>query len=187
MPSYISGLGANAQAAYPVWWKTVTAFAGIVNPDTGNFYGAADFSAVASELRRTYPNLYPSYNPPGVSQLFSLANQIARSSAAISAAGMTGPLTDAMVAQAPWGETGPARDVLPRWQARLAITYTDAEGVQQDGYSTVLIPQVLPSTLDSLRAQMELRVTDQLAAPPGTGTPRSGSLDSIDSITLLAV
>lgn len=187
MPTYISTLGANAQAAYPVWWKTVAAFAGIVNPDTGNFYGAADFSAVAGELRRTYPDLYPSYSPPGVSQLFSLANQIARSSAAITAADPSSPITPAMVAQAPWGEIGPARDVIPGWQARVHITYTDSEGVQQPGWSTVLIPQNLPVSVASLRAQMELRVTDQLAAPPGTGTPRSGSLDSIDSITLLAV
>lgn len=76
---------------------------------------------------------------------------------------------------------------MPQWQARMQFTYSDESGNVQQEMTTVIINQVLPSTMDSLQAQMELRVQDQLNSAPGQGTPRSGQLISIDAITLLAV
>lgn len=172
---------------YSQWWSTVAGWANQVNPDTGRAYSVTDVSAAASILRQTYPQTYTSYSPPGVSALYSVALQIGRSSAAIASAAPGSAITTDMIATPPWARPDAEQAAMPVWQARAEITYTDEAGVTQTGITTITIPQVLPSSIASLQAQVELRAADQLATPPGTGTPRSGALVSVDSITLLAV
>lgn len=183
----VTDLPPSAQGMYATWWNTVAAWAQQTDPATGGHYGAAVISEAASQLARDFPQTYPSYSPPGVSALYRVALQVAGSAEAITAASPDSPITDQMVARPPWSRPDAEISAMPVWQARAEITYLDPEGNQLTGISTVTIPQVLPSTVGSLQAQMELRVTDQLSSPPGTGTPRSGTLISVDSITLLAV
>lgn len=183
----VEDLPPQAQAMYSTWWQTVTAFAGITNPDTGNFYGASDFSAVASQLRQQYPGTYPAYNPIGVSQLFGIANTIARSGVALQAADPNSPIGDNMVALPPFSRSQAEMAAMPVWQIRADVTYIDPEGTEQTGTFTVLKEQVMSSSAASLQQYVDLSVQDMLASPPGTGTPRSGTLVSAVPIQILAV
>lgn len=176
-----------ADTMYKTWWSFVSYAANARNEDGKYAYTVTDASSAASQISKDVGGLYASYNPIGVSQLFSIARKIGNSSNAITNAPGSAPIDQSMVAEAPWSRPAAEQAAMPLWQARMEITYTDEAGVQQQGISVVNISQVLPSSVASLQAQMELRVGDQLAAPPGTGTPRTGQLDSIDSITLLAV
>lgn len=180
-------LAPAAAAMYKSWWSFVNYAASAREADGSYSFTVADTSAAASQISKDVGGNYASYNPIGVSQLFGIARRIANSSSALSQADPSSPITAAHVAQAPWARSAADQAAAPMWQARVAITYTDASGVQQDGIAVVNISQVLPSSVASLQAQIELRVADQLAAPPGTGTPREGQLDSVNSITLLAV
>lgn len=177
----------SAQAMYKTWWSTVMAWAAEVNPATGGRYGASDISVLASASRQLYPGVYPSYSPPGVSALYTRALAITNSAGVLAAADPAGPVPDTAVALAPWSADQATREAMPAWQARVEATYVTAEGVQEAGTWTLPFKGVLPSSVASLTAQAELRVTDYLMAPPGTGTPRKGELSSVDSITLLAV
>lgn len=176
-----------ADAMYRTWWSFANYAANAREPDGSYSFTVADTSSAASEISKTVGGAFASYNPIGVSQLFGIARKIGNATAALAAADPADPLTSAHVAEAPWSRSAADQAAMPQWQARVSITYTDSSGVQQQGISVVNISQVLPSTVASLHAQLELRIADQLASPPGTGTPKSGTLDSIDSITLLAV
>lgn len=172
---------------YNTWWSFANYAANAQNPDGSWAYTVADASAAASEISRTVGGAYASWSPIGMSQLFSVARKLGNATSTIGSADASSPITPSMVAEAPWSRSQADQAASPQWQARVSMTYTDENGVQQTGISVVNISQVLPTSVGSLTAQLNLRVQDQLASPPGTGTPRSGSLDSIDSITLLAV
>lgn len=172
---------------YNTWWSFANYAANATNPDGSWAYTVADASSAASEISKTVGGNYASWSPIGMSQLFSVARKLGNATNTLGNADDSSPITPGMVAEAPWSRSQADQATMPMWQARVSITYTDESGVQQTGISVVNISQVLPSTVGSLNAQLALRVQDQLAAPPGTGTPRSGQLDSIDSVTLLAV
>lgn len=176
-----------ADAMYKTWWSFANYAANAVDAAGKFLYSVTDASSAASQINKDVYGGQGGYNPIGLSQLFSVARKIGNATSALSSADSGGSIDLSMVAEAPWSRSAAEQAALPMWQARIAMTYTDAEGVQQQGIAVVNISQVLPSSIASLQAQMELRVADQLSAPPGTGTPRSGQLDSIDSITLLAV
>lgn len=176
-----------ADAMYKTWWSLAQQAANTLNPDGSYAYGPADLSSAASQISKTVGGPYESYNPIGLSQLFGIARRMANAAKNLFSSSGSSGIDTSMIAEAPWSRSLPEQAAMPMWQARITMTYTDPEGVQQTGISVVNISQVLPSSVDSLMAQMQLRVQDQLSAPPGTGTPRSGQLDSIDSITLLAV
>ena len=172
---------------YQSWWSFVQ-YAATARDAAGRFlFTVADTSSAASAVSKSVGGQYAAYNPIGVSQLFGVARRIAKSTANIDGADDSAPVTGSMVSEAPWSRSLAEQAAGPMWQARVSMTYTDPAGVEQEGISVVTIPQVLPSTVGSLRAQIGLRIQDQLSSPPGTGTPRSGRLGSIDSITLLAV
>lgn len=177
----------SASAIYKQWWSTVTHWAAQADQFASRFDLFATAQAAAAAAAREDPASYGTYNPPGLSALLSRALAQVDAQAAIAAAGPGDAITPDMIATSLYHRTDAEMAALPEWQARVAITYTDPNGDLLTGFSTVTIPQVLPSSVGSLQAQMELRVTDQLSSPPGTGTPRSGSLVSVDSITLLAV
>lgn len=177
-----------AAAMYSTWWGFALQAATTLAPDGKYAYSVADASAAASAISRDVGGAYAQWSPIGMSQLFSAARQIGHSQAALNAASPADPLNaDTMAAEAPWSRSAADQAAMPVWQARTEVTYTDEGGVEQTGIFTVQIPQVLPSTVGSLRAQLELRITDMLTSPPGTGTPRSGTLTSVGSVTLLQV
>lgn len=183
----VEDLPPSAQAMYSTWWKDMRAWAAQANPDTGRPYSLQDIQAAVSIIAEQYPGQYSPPSRAGVSSLYAAAAAIENARINLTAADPSETNLAQYVVTPPWAKDLATRTAAPYWQAVMQITYTDTEGVQQTGYSTVLIPQQLPVSKASLTTQMELRITDQLAAPPGTGTPRSGSLDSIDSISLLAV
>lgn len=176
-----------ADAMYKTWWAFAQYAAQATNPDGSWAYSVTDASSAASQINRDVYGGQGGYNPIGLSQLFSIARKIGNSTAALAAADPASPITDAMVQQAPWSRPLAEQTASPQWQARVLMTYTDPLGIQLQEYTVVTISQVLPSSITSLNAQLALRIQDQLSAPPGTGTPREGALDSIDSVTLLAV
>lgn len=172
---------------YQTWWTFANNLANARNDDGSYAVTIAQAQAIAGQVYPDFEQTAAPYNPVGLSQLFAVARRIGNAGNALSAAAGSAPIDDSMVALAPWARPPAERAASPKWQARAEITYTDAEGVQQTGTTVVEISQILPSSVASLQAQMALRIQDQLSSPPGTGTPRSGTLDSIDSITLLAV
>lgn len=176
-----------ADAMYRTWWSFANYVANAVD-EAGNYlYSVAQAQEAASIANRDVYGGQGGYNPIGLSQLFSAARRIGNSSASLTTADDSSPITPSMIAEAPWSRSPAEQAAVPKWQVRVTMTYTDASGVTQDGTAVVEIPQVLPRNVGSLRSQIEERIADQLAAPPGTGTPRTGSLDSVNSITLLAV
>ncbi|HEV2222424.1 MAG TPA: hypothetical protein VGR84_05420 [Candidatus Acidoferrales bacterium] len=176
-----------AAAMYSTWWSFANYAANAKTEDGGWAFSVADASAAASQISKTVGGQYASWNPIGLSQLFSRARTIGNATNSLTAAEGVAGIDQSMVAEAPWSRAAAEQAVSPMWQARVEMTYVDPAGVEQKGISVVNISQVLPSSVASLQAQMELRVADQLTAPPGTGTPRTGALVSVDSITLLAV
>lgn len=177
-----------AAAMYSTWWGFALQAATTRNPDGSFAFTPPDASAAASAISRDVGGAYAKWSPIGLSQLFSVARSIGNAENALNQAGPGDRLDpEAMTSEAPWSRPPGEQLGMNVWQARTEVTYTDEAGVEQTGIFTVQIPQVLPSTVGSLRAQMELRITDMLATPPGTGTPRSGSLGSIGAITLLQV
>lgn len=176
-----------ADAMYKTWWSFANFAATAVDAAGKYLYNVTDASSAASAINRDIYGGAGGYNPIGLSQLFSIARRIGNATKTIDSSPDSAQITPGMVTEAPWSRPLSQQAASPQWQARVSMTYTDEAGVQQTGYGIVNISQVLPSSIGSLRAQVALRIADQLASPPGTGTPRSGSLDSIDSITLLAV
>lgn len=172
---------------YSIWWTTVQAWANQVDPDTGRAYGVTDVSAAASALRDEFPEKFPAYSPPGVSSLFSQALQIVSARNALAAADPSAAIDASMVARPPWSADSATMAAAPVWQVRSEVTYTTSEGTTETGVFTSKIENILPSSKANLAAVVEYQVASMLASPPGTGTPRSGDLVSVDSITLLAV
>lgn len=180
-------LPAQADAMYKTWWSFANYAANAREADGSYSFTVADVSSAASSISKTVGGAYSAYNPIGLSQLFSVARKIGNATASLGNAAGAAGIDLSMVAEAPWSRPAAEQAAMPMWQARVTMTYTDSAGVQQEGISVVNITQVLPSSVASLNAQMALRVQDQLSSPPGTGTPREGTLNDITSITLLSV
>ena len=172
---------------YSTWWNTVMGWANQVNPDTGRAYSVTDVSAAASQLHQEFPGNYPAYSPPGVSSLFSQALSIVNARSALGAADPSQLIDDSMVARAPWSKNAATMASFPVWQVRSEVTYITSEGVQETGIFISKLEYTLNFPVSTLQATVEYQVASMLASPPGTGTPRSGDLVSVDSITLLAV
>lgn len=183
----VADLPPSAQAMYSTWWTTVQGWANQVNPDTGRAYSVVDVSAAASQLRTEFPDKFPAYSPPGVSSLFSQALQIVNARNALSAADPSQMIDASMVARPPWSADDATMAATPVWQARSEVTYITSEGITETGIFMSKIENTLSFPKSTLQAVVEYQVASMLASPPGTGTPRSGDLVSVDSITLLAV
>lgn len=180
-------LPALASDMYSTWWSFVNYAASAIDSAGKYLFSVTDASSAASQINRDVYGGQGGYNPIGLSQLFSVARKIANGTKALDAADDSSPIQPNMVAEAPWSRSAAEQAASPQWVARVEMTYTDPAGVTQPGITMVNISQVLPSTVGSLRAQLDLRIGDQLAAAPGTGTPRKGQLISVDSITLMSV
>lgn len=172
---------------YRTWWSFAQ-YAATARDDQGNYlYDVATVQSAASIVNREVYGGQGGYSPPGLSVLFSKARAMGNAQFDFTSADPALPSNQFPVAEAPWSRNAADQAALPQWQARMQFTYADEGGQELTEMTTVIINQVLPSTMDSLARQMELRVQDQLNSAPGQGTPRSGTLISIDSITLLAV
>ncbi len=172
---------------YSAWWQLAIGAASTLTETGAHAYSVADISAAASDISKTAGGIYAAYDPVGVSQLAGAAYSIVNYSVALAAVAPGAPLDPSAVPEAPWSRAAADQFALPMWQARASVDYLDPEGNQVSGIFTIQIPQVLPSTAGSLQAQMELRVTDMLTSPPGTGTPRAGEFVSLGDITLMRV
>lgn len=175
-----------AAAMYPTWWAMVNGIANETGPGGGYLYNIAQAQAIAAQVYPDYEGTAAPYNPIGLSQLFSIARKMGNTAVAIANAPPDSPITSGMVAEAPWSRPLAEQAASPKWWARAQISYTTAEGVQETGTAMIEISQVLPYSVAALQTYVEIQAQSQLMQPPGTGTPRSGQLDSVDSIQLLA-
>jgi hypothetical protein len=177
----------SAARMYQAWWSFAQYAASAREADGSYSFNVADVQTAASQINRDVYGGQGGYNPPGLSVLFGKARAIANAEFAFDDHPPDLPSGQFPVAEAPWSRSTAEQAAMPQWQARMKFTYSDEAGNVQQEMTTVIINQVLPSTMASLQAQMELRIQDQLNSAPGQGTPRSGQLISIDSVTLLAV
>lgn len=177
----------SAAAMYSTWWSFAQYAASAREADGSYSFSVTDVQSAASQINRDIYGGQGGYNPPGLSVLFAKARAIGNALIDPATADPALPSSQFPVAEAPWSRTAAEQAASPQWQARMQFTYSDESGNVQQEMTTVIINQVLPSTMDSLTRQMELRIQDQLNSAPGQGTPRSGTLISVDSITLLSV
>lgn len=175
-----------AAAMYSTWWSFAEYAANATNEDGSYAYTVTDASSAASQINRDVYGGQGGYNPIGLSQLFSVARRISNTSVNISAAADDAPIDQSMVAQAPWARPATDQAVSPQWWARGQMTYTTADGIQEQGTFMIAISQVLPYSVGALRQYVGIMAQSQLADTSPTGTPRQGELNSIDSIQLLS-
>ena len=175
-----------ADAMYRTWWSFASYAASAVNADGSYAYTVTDASSAASQINRDIYGGQGGYNPIGLSQLFSIARRISNTSVAIMAAADESPITPNMVAPAPWGRPAAEQAASPQWWARGQMTYTTPEGNVETGTFMIQISQTLPYSVGALTTYVGIMAQSQLADTSATGTPRSGELQSIDSINLLS-
>lgn len=177
----------RAQALYSTWWSFVSYAANAVDATGAFSYTLTDVSSAASEISKSVGGDYANYNPVGISQLFSVARNIAKAGAALAAADASSQIDQSMVAEAPWSRSLADQLAMPSWQARSQVTYINEAGQQVSEWFTVGIDLVLPSTVGDLQSQIASSLDGMLTAAPNEGTPRRGQLLSVDSLTLMSV
>lgn len=167
-----------AQAAYGRWWTLALAAV-----DGG--FTSSDTLAAAADIAKQQGQPLSFQEGTGITQLYSMASNIIRAQNTMASSPDNVSIDASMIGQAPWARSEQEQTASPLWYAQVQTTYVDPEGNQMQGWQTVMIPQVLPSSVGSLRAQLELRVSDMLAAPT-TGSPTQGQLVSVDTIRVMA-
>lgn len=149
-------------------------------------YSVTELSEAASaeNQRRGLPK--GSYDPIGVSQLYKAVQANFRASYNLGQAPDTALITGNMIGNDLFGR-GPAdQAVNPLWRATIVATYVDQFGNTIQDTFTQFYHTRLPPTVGSLRQHVALDVQDMLSTPPPSGTPREGTLVSIDQIQLMA-
>lgn len=177
----------KAAALYGVWWQFVRYAASAVDAAGKFLYTLTDVSSAASDIAKTIGGDYSSYNPIGISQLFSRARDIAKASASLASAQASDQIDASMVAEAPWSRSLPDQLTMPSWQAQTSATYINEAGQTVTEWFTVGIEQVLPSTVGDLQTQIAASLDSMLTAAPREGSPRRGQLVGVNSISLLAI
>lgn len=149
-------------------------------------YGASVVSEAASAEAQRRQLGKGGYDPIGVSQLYGQVNRNFRASYNLGQAADTAPLTGNMIGDDLFGRPLADQAVQPMWRATIVATYEDQFGnVIQDTF-TQFYHTRLPPTVGSLRQHVALDVQDMLNTPPPVGTPRNGTLLSVDQIQLMA-
>lgn len=177
----------RAAALYGTWWQFVSYAASAVDESGAFKYTLTDASSAASDISKTLGGQYATYNPIGISQLFSVARNIAKAGNALNGADAGAQIDASMVAAAPWSRALVDQLVSPSWQARTSVQYINEAGVQVTEYFTIGIDTVLPPTVGDLRNQIAGSLDSMLTAAPTQGTPRRGQLVAVNSITLMSV
>lgn len=175
-----------ADAMYKTWWSFVSYAASATNEDGSYAFTVTDASSAASDINRNIYGGQGGYNPIGLSQLFSIARKMSKTEAAIMNADDSSPITPNMVAAAPWGRPDVQQATRPEWWARGQMTYTTPAGTVETGTFMIAISQTLPYSVGALKTYVGIMAQSQLVDTSATGTPRSGELQSIDSIQLLS-
>lgn len=175
-----------ASAMYKTWWAFASYAASATSEDGSYAFTVTDASAAASDINKNVYGGQGGYNPIGLSQLFSIARRMSNTSIALSNAPDDSPITEAMVAPAPWGRPDAEQAASPQWWARGQMTYTTPDGTTETGTFMIQISQTLPYSVGALNTYVSIMAQSQLADTSPTGTPRQGELQSIDSIQLLS-
>lgn len=115
----------------------------------------------------------------GVGQLRGMAASIARAGDALAKADPSQGITNAMIADAPWGRPLPEQNTLAQWQVRYLATTITPEGEQQL-YRTTTITGTLPGTVGELLDFLNI-------AAPGTESGYNYEFVALSDPTILAV
>lgn len=180
-------LADRAVAAYKTWFPLVAQAVADTFTTGRPAFSVTDVSAAAAELSRTTPGLADTYDPIGVSQLYGAANAVGRASFNLNTAAAAAPFDSSMVANDLFQRSDAEMAALPILRAVTDVTYLDETGSQIQGKFTIFYYNRTFPTVGSLQAHVALDVQDMLASPPPTGTPRTGTLVSVDRITMTAV
>lgn len=178
----------RAKAMYKTWWSFVSFASSAIDKVTGQFlYTLTDAAAAASDIAKSIGGAFASWDPIGLSQLFSAARRIAGIGQTISNASDETITSTLDIPEAPWSRSPVDQLVSPSWTARSLVTYVNEIGDQVTEYFSPGIDGVLPATVGDLKAQVAGQIDQMLTQPTGTGTPRRGQLISVDSITLMQI
>lgn len=178
----------RAKAMYKTWWSFVSYAASAVNSVTQQFlYTLTDAASAASDIAESIGGAFASWDPIGLSQLFSAARRIAGIGQAIGQAPDETVTSTLSIPEAPWSRSPVDQLASPSWQARTSVTYINELGEQVSEYFTIGIDQVLPPTVGDLKSQVSSSIDQMLTGVAENGTPRRGQLVSVDNITLMTV
>lgn len=180
-------LSDRAAAMYKDWYPWVAQAVSSTLTTGRPAYQVTDVSSAIAEEYRNNPGTYSGYDPIGVSGLYGAVNRNFRAAYNLSQAPATAPLTGNMIGDDLFGRSAQEQAVNPMWRAVITATYTDASGATVQGTFTQFYYNRLPPTVGSFQQHVALDVSDLLATPPPTGTPRTGQLVSVDQIQLTAV
>lgn len=178
----------RAKSMYKTWWSFVSYAANAVSRATGTFlYTLTDATAAAADIARSIGGVFASWDPIGLSQLFSAARRIASIGRTIETSSDEALTSLLNVPEAPWSRQPDQQLASPSWQARTSVTYVNEIGEQVSEYFTVGIEQALPPTVGELKNQVSTSIDQMLTGQAENGTPRRGQLVSVDSLTLMVV
>lgn len=179
-------LSDRAAAMYRNWypWVADSVRATLTTGKAGIGLSEVQEAISTENQRRGLPK--GSYDPIGVSQLYGQVNRNFRAAYNLGQAPETAPLTGNMIGNDLFGRGAAEQAVNPIWRATITATYVDQFGVTQQDTFTQFYYTRLPPTVGSLRQHVELDVQDMLSTPPPSGTPREGTLLSVDQIQLVA-
>lgn len=173
---------------YKTWWSFVSFASSAIDSVTGKFlYTLTDAASAASDIAKSIGGAFASWDPIGLSQLFSAARRIAGIGQTISTAPDETITSTLDIPEAPWSRSTADQLASPSWTARSLVTYINEVGDQVTEYFQPGIDGVLPVTVGDLKSQVAATIDQQLQQPTGQGTPRRGQLISVDSITLMVV
>ncbi|SRR5258708_1480877 len=177
----------RAKAMYKTWWSFVSYAASATGPIGQFLYTLTDAAAAASDIAKNIAGAFASWDPIGLSQLFSAARRIAGIGQVIDQAPDETVTTTLSIPEAPWSRPAVDQNAAPSWQSRTLVTYINEIGDQVQEYFTPGIDGVLPPTVGDLKSQVAASIDNMLTSPTGQGSPRRGQLISVDAITLMVV
>lgn len=180
-------LSDSANAAYTRYWGLASDVALAAEMQPGEGFTSSLAVEAASQAAQLTGVPLTFQQATGVSALYGIARTIEVKASNLTNAEDDESIADHMVSEAPWSRSIAEQNTLPMWHARAQFTYLDEAGLEINGWTTVVVTQVLPPTVGRFRTQLQARIEDQLASPPGTGTPRSGQLLDIGRTYLMAV
>ena len=180
-------LPARARAMYRNWWSFVSYAASAVSSAGQWLYTLTDATSAASDIARSIGGVFASWDPIGLSQLFSAARRIAGIGQTIGQAGEETVTATLDIPEAPWSRPVDEQVANPAWQARTSVTYINEIGEQVTEYFVVGIEQALPPTVGSLKSQVSTGIEQMLTGQQENGTPRRGQLVSVDNIELMSI
>ena len=178
----------RAKAMYKTWWSFVSYAASAVGDAAQGFlYTLTDATSAASDIAKTIGGVFASWDPIGLSQLFSAARRIAAIGQTIANAPDEALTSLLSIPEAPWSRSQQDQNASPSWQVRTNVTYINEIGEQVKEYFTIGVEQALPPTVGELKNQLTTSIDQMLTGQAENGTPRRGQLVSVDEINPMIV